>query len=280
MHRTSAFDHDVRTEVQTIMSTKQSQRASNDAFSAAAERTRCRRRAWLEKQAQLEPYIPGILESERKILAKLVDDDRLDVFRALVATGAKSIDAIIDAVLQAYMDSLSPKGVSQGQNSLKELLNRLRDSAQLLRAAFSTDIFESPDSGFGRMTRDDRLQFLDRLEQALVTIEVCDNVTDKHIAKTPTTRKQRGVDGSRTLFKLIMGQEFEREFGSPHDQHVADLAAVIFNAGEDELDSVRSARRRWNKRRPPEPELLISLSDELKPYASAISLALTSKRTE
>jgi hypothetical protein len=75
-----------------------------------------------------------------------------------------------------------------------------------------------------------------------------------------------------------MTEVFEKHFGQPHNELVADLADVLFAGVEDAVtgDAVRTASRRWKDRKAktPKPKLEVTLSDELKPYEAVIRSVL------
>jgi hypothetical protein len=227
-------------------------------------------------EAAFGPNGASVLEFLASLLSQLIEDDRAEAFIEFAAGAPAQLDGLLDALLEAYAHSVEPEGTEQALSRTKEYCESLRQSARLLRSAFSTSLFEAADTSLGVMRRDERLQFLERLEQAAVTIELFDVVIDKQIFATPKTRKHHGKEGARTLFSVTMTEVFERQFGRPYHPLVADIADVLFDGTKDTFnaDAVRTAARRWKKRKDngSEPELRLSLSEELKPYEAAIRL--------
>ena len=214
-------------------------------------------------------------------LNRLTEDTRTQTFVEFATREPAKLDDVIDAVLETYALSRAPEDVEDVQKNIKQYCERLRQSVQFLREAFSTPIFEAPDGRGGLMGPEERLQFLERLGQAAVMIEQFGNTIDQQAYHTPNTRKQHGNEGARTLFTIKMAEAFEGRFGKPHNELVADLADVLFEGVEDAVtgDAVRTAGRRWKKRKlkMPEPKLQVSTSDELKPYEAVIRSVLEGK---
>ena len=197
-------------------------------------------------EAMRAKSISAELESITVLLTRLTEDTRTQAFIEFAARVPAKLDDLIYDLIGAYSHSSSPGTADKQLASFRRLFDRLRESIQLLRKVFSISLFEYADSGFGRMVREDRLQFLERLDQAAFMIEEFDSVLARQSFATPKTRKQRGKQGARTLFTVMMAGVFEKHFGKPHNELVADLADVLFDGVKDTVtgDSVRSAHPR------------------------------------
>jgi hypothetical protein len=200
-------------------------------------------------------------------LLKLADHDNLAAFRQLAVSEPEKTEGLIKSVVSVYLESKMPDVRTLIQNDLKKYLQALRESARLLKNAFSMRIMEIADPSGPLMDSDDLFDLKRCLFQALAMVEYLDYAFDRYFAAIPSTRKKRGKAGHKVLFGLLISDLFEKELGAANDKITADLIEVLFNTKDSkDRDNIRFARSRWKARR--------SSSDDFGPYQAAIAVIL------